>query len=242
MNQEIITKAIVIKSVPYKDNDKILTLLTAEYGKISANLKGANKPKSKLKFAGQNFCFAEFNLMQYGQNHSVKTATEIESFFDIAKNFQNLSIGSSMLEIDDKITKEGELCYPIFLNTLKALQTLVFSSVNSKIVLIKFMLETFKFCGYQLVFDKCKNCGAKFNNNIFMNIETGAFVCSLCKTQECMQISLGAFNVMKYISSTDYTSLKSISAHEHHLDEILVLLNANFTGKFGLIIKSLKNL
>ena len=242
MNQEIITKAIVIKSVPYKDNDKILTLLSADHGKLSASLKGANKPQAKLKFAGQLFCFAEFNLAKFGSNHTVKTATEIESFFDIAKDFAKLSIGSSILEMSDKITKEGENSYPIFLNTLKALQTLVFSKALPKLVLVKFMFEVFKICGYELTMDKCKNCGAKFNGNIFMNIETGAFVCPLCKTVECMKISLGAFNILKLVSTTEYQNLKSISVHEHHLDEILVLLNANFTGKFDVIIKSLKNL
>ncbi len=243
MNQEIITKAIVIKSVPYKDNDKILTLLTPDHGKISASLRGANKPKAKLKFAGQLFCFAEFDLIQFGSNFTVKTVTEIESFFDISKDFQKLSIGSSILEICDKITKEGETnCYPIFLSTLKALQTLVFSSTSPKLVLVKFMLDAFKFCGYELTMDRCKNCGAKFNGNIFMNIETGAFVCPLCKTEECMNISLGAFNIIKLVSNTEYQNLKSITVHEHHLDEILILLNANFTGKFEIIIKSLKNL
>ena len=242
MNQEIITKAIVIKSVNYKDNDKILTLLTPEHGKISASLRGANKPQAKLKFAGQLFCFAEFCLVQYGNNKTVKTATEIESFFDVAKDFEKLSIGSSLLEISDKITKEGENCYSVFLNTLKALQTLVFSSTSPKLILTKYMLEVFRICGYELIMDRCKSCGAKFNNNIFMNIETGAFVCKLCKTDECMAVSLGAFNILKLVSNTEYSNLSSIKAHNHHLDEILVLLNANFTGKFDIIIKSLKNI
>ncbi len=240
--KEIITKAIVIRSVLYKDNDKILTLLTPQYGKISANLKGANKPQAKLKFAGQLFCFAEFNIVFYGQNGTVKTASEIESFFDISKDFKKLSIGSAILEISDKTTKDGENCYSFFLNTLKALQALVYSQTNPKLVLAKFMLESFKFSGYGLYLDKCKSCGAKFNSNIFLNIETGAFVCSLCKSQECMPVSLGAFNVLKVLNNTEYENLKSISVHEHHLDEVLVILNANFTGKFEIILKSLKNL
>lgn len=242
MNKEIITKAIVIKSVTYKDNDKILTLLTPEYGKISASLKGANKPQAKLKFAGQLFCFAEFSLVSYGKTNTVKTATEIESFFDVSKDFEMLSVGSAILEISDKITKDGENCYLVFLNTLKALQFLVFSKVPPKLTLLKYMLESFKICGYEPNVDKCKSCGAKFNNKFFLNIETGAFVCPLCKTEECMNSSLGAFNVLKLILNTDYNALESIKTHNHHLEECLILLNANFTGKFDIIIKSLKNL
>lgn len=242
MEKEIITKAIVIRKTPYNDNTEILTLLTLEHGKIGASLKGAKKPQAKLKFAGQLFCFAEFVLIQKGENFTVKTATEIESFFEISKDYEKLSIGSSMLEICDKITNSSENCYPVFLELLKALKTLVFSQAKPKLVLSKFMIEIFRISGYALSLDKCKNCGTKFGSNIFLNIETGAFLCSLCKTEECMGISLGAFSILNLLSTTEYEKLETFSVHNHHLDEILVLLNANFSGKFQIIIKSLKNL
>ena len=39
-------KGIVIKEVPYKDNDKIITILTDTLGKISCLAKGAKKTNS----------------------------------------------------------------------------------------------------------------------------------------------------------------------------------------------------
>ena len=41
------TKAIVLKSVKYKDADKIFTLFTKEYGKISAIGRGVRKINSR---------------------------------------------------------------------------------------------------------------------------------------------------------------------------------------------------
>ncbi len=52
----------MLRATDYLENDKILTLLTAEMGKITAGIKGVKKAGAKLKFAAQPFCFAEYIL------------------------------------------------------------------------------------------------------------------------------------------------------------------------------------
>ena len=41
---EIKTEAVVLQSLDYKDNDKILTLFSPTLGKITAGIKGVKKP------------------------------------------------------------------------------------------------------------------------------------------------------------------------------------------------------
>ncbi len=45
----------MLRATDYLENDKILTLLTAEKGKITAGIKGVKKAGAKLKFAAQPF-------------------------------------------------------------------------------------------------------------------------------------------------------------------------------------------
>ena len=59
---EIKVNALMIRATDYGENDKILTLLTAERGKISAGIKGVKKAGAKLKFDAQPFCMAEYVL------------------------------------------------------------------------------------------------------------------------------------------------------------------------------------
>ena len=40
---------IVVKSSDYKDNDKLVTLVTFELGKITCLARGVKKPNAKLK-------------------------------------------------------------------------------------------------------------------------------------------------------------------------------------------------
>ncbi|MBR2070656.1 MAG: DNA repair protein RecO, partial [Clostridia bacterium] len=60
MNKKV--KGIVIKSKDVGEADKLITLLTAEEGKISVKLKSVKKAKAKLKFAAETFCFGEYEL------------------------------------------------------------------------------------------------------------------------------------------------------------------------------------
>ena len=47
MNKQT-TKAIVLSRVDYGDSDRIITILTPEYGKLSLMAKGVRKINSKL--------------------------------------------------------------------------------------------------------------------------------------------------------------------------------------------------
>ena len=48
-----VTRALVVRSVDYKDSDKILTLLTPDMGKLSAGARGCRKKGSAIAAACQ---------------------------------------------------------------------------------------------------------------------------------------------------------------------------------------------
>ena len=47
--------ALLLRAVDYGENDRMVTLLTAERGKIAASLKGVRKAGARLRFAAQPF-------------------------------------------------------------------------------------------------------------------------------------------------------------------------------------------
>ena len=52
---DVKTEAIVLQTLDYKDNDKLLTLFSPTLGKITAGIRGVKKPKARLAFAAQPF-------------------------------------------------------------------------------------------------------------------------------------------------------------------------------------------
>ena len=86
-------KGIVIKEIQYKDNDKIITLLTDEFGKISCLAKGAKKNNSPLLAACQLFVYSEFvkGVDLYGKYKTEKSAGKM-SILRSADCFGNLCV------------------------------------------------------------------------------------------------------------------------------------------------------
>ena len=60
------TQGIVLKSVPYKENDLILTIFSRKLGKVSVIARGAKKSKSSLLSSSQIFAYSNFTLKREG--------------------------------------------------------------------------------------------------------------------------------------------------------------------------------
>ena len=102
--QESILKGIVLRAIDWSEKDKILTVFTLEQGKVSIALKGVRQQKSKLKFASQPLCFAEFSVVGSGDILRCTNAMELGSFFDITNDYDRIVYASAMLEMIDSTT------------------------------------------------------------------------------------------------------------------------------------------
>ncbi|MDU3722825.1 MAG: DNA repair protein RecO, partial [Clostridium celatum] len=54
------TKGVIIKSIDYKENDKLIWAYTEEVGKITFIARGAKKSKSKNLSITLPLCFGEY--------------------------------------------------------------------------------------------------------------------------------------------------------------------------------------
>ena len=56
------TEGIVLRETDYKEKDKLLTILTAEHGKLTVRVRGAKGQRSRSRAACQLLAFSEFTL------------------------------------------------------------------------------------------------------------------------------------------------------------------------------------
>ena len=119
------TKGIVTKVVNYSDSDKIITLITAEQGRIQVFCKGAQKPKSSVLASTEYLSFSEFVLYEgRGEMYNLSSADVIEVFYNLRIDLDKLTYATTMTQIMNDVCQEGELCYKklqLFLNSLYVL-------------------------------------------------------------------------------------------------------------------------
>lgn len=199
---EQIVNALMLKAADYNENDKILTLLTAERGRITAGIKGVKKAGAKLKFAAQPFCFAEYVLSRRGERYTVINATECESFYDLRTDINKFYAASSVAEAAYAITFEGDDCAEIFSAAIRALSNMCNGSES--LALIKFLLVALKQSGYAVNAENCYECGANLTEESVLrfDMDAGAFTCGCCGRGA--GASGVTYNVLRKLSGKSY--------------------------------------
>ena len=177
---EQIVNALMLRAIDYNENDKILTLLTAENGKISAGIKGVKKAAAKLKFAAQPFCFAEYVLSRRGERYTVINASECESFYELRTDINKFYAASAVCEAANALTFEGDDCREVFYECVKTLTAICEGEESS--ALIKFLLFALKTSGYGINAENCVQCGASLSgeNKLRFDMDAGSFTCGEC--------------------------------------------------------------
>lgn len=177
---ELVVNAVMLRSADYGENDKILALLTAEKGKISAGIKGVKKAAAKLKFAAQPFCFAEYVLSCRGERYTVINASECESFYDLRTDINKFYAASAVCEAANALTLEGDECREIFYACIKTLTAICGGDESS--ALIEFLLFALKASGYGINAEDCVLCGAALRgeDRLRFDMDAGSFTCGGC--------------------------------------------------------------
>ena len=70
----IVVKGIVLRETETREADKILTLLTGEYGKLSVIARGARRKSCKFAACAQSLAWSEWTLYQRGQWYYARRA------------------------------------------------------------------------------------------------------------------------------------------------------------------------
>lgn len=172
--------ALLIRATDYGENDKILTLLTAELGRISAGIKGVKKAGAKLRFAAQPFCFAEYILAERGGRYTVTQASECESFYELRCDVNKLYAASSVCEVASALSYDGDDAAHIFYAAVHALGQMC--AGDESMELIRFLLFALGRSGYRIGLDRCTECGASLvgKDKMRFDLDTGSFTCWEC--------------------------------------------------------------
>lgn len=238
--EELKTQGIVLRAIDYGDKDKIVTIYTEKYGRVSAILKGVRKITSKLKFASQPFCYAQFLLVGKTELKTLSQASEIISFFDITQSYTKMVCGSAMLEMVEYSTITGQ-SEPILFDALRtSLRLLCDTDMVPELILMRFAIGLFKISGYSMNLSTCYNCGKNLaEDKVLFDCDTGEFCCYKCSVPNYISVSPRAFEIMQKISKTPLRDLDNIFIMEDEAREYRDVIKANFKLRFGVELRSL---
>lgn len=210
------TEAIVLTSYDYGEADRILTLFTAQSGKLRAIAKGVRRTKSRK--AGHLDHLTRANLLlARGRNLDIITqADTIENFRPMRDDLWRSSHGQYVAELIDSFSVEDLANYPVYalgVSTLRRLAT----SPDLDLVTRSFELQLLGFTGYRPQLHRCLACDISIEpvSNRFSS-RLGGVLCPACSATDSAapSITVPALKAMRNLQTNEAAML-----HISTLDE-----------------------
>ena len=200
---EVKTEAVVLQTMDYKDNDKLLTLFSPTLGKITAGIRGVKKPKAKLAFAAQPFCFAEYVLAQRGERYTVTSAYLHESFFELRTDVDKFYAACAAAEICRLITVENERFETLFIGFIQCIKALWLGGENSADCLITFMLIALRESGYPVDLGFLEECDGDVGEKLWFDFADGRFS-TFDRCEQGERASLSTYHTLRKCEGLPY--------------------------------------
>lgn len=206
MNDEK-TEGIVLKTVPFKENDRILSLFTPDQGVMSLYVRGLSKKKPALVNLTTPFCRAEY-LYRKGRSDLYRfiDGTILDLHLPLRRSYHHLEYAGKMLQAILKSQLPGKSAknlYHLLASYLKKLSEASFPET----LWASFALKLLKYEGLLVVDETCLSC----EKNAASHISEGESLCEKCSTS--MDFSF---------SDLDWKTLQVLS-HVRSFDPLLKL-------------------
>ena len=180
---QIQTEGIVIKESNSGENDKYITILTAEYGTVEAYVKGARRKGSRLAAATSLFCYSSFEIFKNNTRFYVDQADINQLFYNIRLDLQRLTIASYFCQIIYEIKPDLDICKETLRLMLNSMHLLSNTKKDSRIIKAVFELRSMAINGLCPDIVACRNC-SEFDKKMRFYISDGTLLCADCSAME----------------------------------------------------------
>ena len=173
----------MLRTRAFGESDRIVTLLTAQHGKITGIAKGAKN--SRRRFAGTLEPFVHIRAVFRQRPSSdlvfLLRCELLNALRGFSRDLDRFAAGSYVLELTDRLVFGRESGPDIYDLVHEAL-TLLDSGAATSPVLRAFDLHMLTATGYAPALDRCRSCGAAASEALFLDAERGGVACRRCVT------------------------------------------------------------
>ena len=194
----MVTDALVLRVSDVGESDKIVTLLTADYGIIRAFANRAKKMNSKMQSATQLLCYGEFSVYTGKDCYIIDSATPKEVFFGLRNDIEKLALGQYFCALASEFIPEGEPApdsLRVILNSLAFLQN---DKRTKQFVKAVTELKLLALAGFAPDLAGCASCRENPVGDVYFAVNEGRFYCGKCRSGG-RKITPGVLTAMRFV-------------------------------------------
>ncbi len=198
-------QAIVLRSYPFGDADRVVVLISPNNGKIRTVAKGVRKTKSR--FGGRLEPFTHVDLVLY-EGRNLDTITQvaiIEPFRRLREQLDSVVAAGVMVEAVDAVAQEDESSMRLFLLLQRGLKALDAGLVSGDMV-TSFLLKLADVVGVAPSLSSCAACGRSDQLYRF-SFSAGGVMCSTCQMDGGVRLRAGLTDYLHRLADAELMSL-----------------------------------
>ena len=214
MPEKIVIKGLVLRETQTKETDKILTVLTAEHGRLPVVARGARRKNSRIAAASELLAFSELVLYERRGWYLLDEASTVALWDNVRRDVELLSLASYFAEMAEAVTGE-ELPAPetmsLLLNALYALDAM---DKPPALVKAAFELKLLALSGYEPLSSECAVCGKNAPEEPLFDAEQGVVVCRKCAgtaARGLLPLDAGSLAAMRHVLGAEKKRMLSFS-------------------------------
>ena len=215
MSEQTKVTGIVLSVYPVGENDRRLTILTKERGKIQVFARGSRRPKHPLFGVTQPLIYCEF-MVTDTRNYTYLNSAECKDYFYfLKKDLEDIYYSSYFAEVAEYFTMEGQdernILNLLFVTFLAMKKKLISLSLIRRI----YELKILQFAGFGLQSFQCVHCGNE-EHLTRISFEEGGMLCSGCAVKgQGREVESAVLYVLQYVSSIPLNRLYSFTLKEN---------------------------
>ena len=238
------TDGVVIHRLDFKESDLIVTLYTADLGKVTGIAKGAKRSKRRFVNNLQPFSYIRI-LFAEGRGGLIRLdeADMIQPLFRISEDISKVLYGSYFLEMVKEMTGEKE-SNPQLFELVVTFLTLLNDSPPREEYPRVFELRFLDLMGYRPRLMECTICGKtpSSGDGVFFSYPHGGVVCKKCQVNArgSVAISGETIQAMEGVLGMDLSEVEGVEFSPLVLAEGKEILPRFVQHQLGKALKSLR--
>jgi DNA repair protein RecO (recombination protein O) len=175
MNKHYRDRAVVLRTIPLGEADRIVTLMTENHGRVRAVAKGIRRTTSKFGSRLEPTTHVSLQLYLGRELDTITQAETIAHLSNVRDDLHRFSRANVMLETVDQVALEREPNNSLYRMLVGALAEL--DRDDAPLVLAGFLLKLLALEGFQPQLDECVACGS-MSNLVAFDVDDGGLRCS----------------------------------------------------------------
>lgn len=221
---QITTVGLVIAEKVISDNDKLLTILTKDYGVIKVFARGVKSIKNKNFSALSLLSYSDLCIYKGQNKYIINHATLKKSFFNLKNDIEILTLSQYFCEVIMNLIGENQEAENPLKLLLNCLYLLTEQKKNKNLIKSVFEIRILSMSGFMPDLTMCFNCGDfQDTTNFNFILPKGQLICDNCLKKSSQKINAIALNcnvlaALRFITYAEFNKMFSFSLSTENQD------------------------